>query len=323
MIFIIIHHIIYQVVTPNFDNRMYACVDVFLHTAVIIFVLITGYFGLRFSWHKAMLLLFQVLFYSILLGSIAHLYFGIGTTFDFFKCFFPISSNAYWFITVYFQLFFLGPYITKLFNQLTEVQYFHLLILFFVLVCWFGFLWKGNVTMDGKNVINFIFIYMLGNGVRLLENNNPNCLLISRKFSLSVIIVLSLCLIGFYFLPDKHNLFLHAILFCFKYNSPFLILLSLSIFIFFRSLSFESRFINYMAASSLSIYLIHEHPLMREIIYVRPFTKLMHIDMGIDLFFIMVVYAISLSLCCMLLDKVRSHIFNRIDSFLEHSIKEK
>ena len=37
MIFIIIHHIIYQVVTPNFDNRMYACVDVFLHTAVIIF----------------------------------------------------------------------------------------------------------------------------------------------------------------------------------------------------------------------------------------------------------------------------------------------
>ena len=64
MIFIIIHHIIYQVVTPNFDNRMYACVDVFLHTAVIIFVLITGYFGLRFSWHKAMLLLFQVLFYS-------------------------------------------------------------------------------------------------------------------------------------------------------------------------------------------------------------------------------------------------------------------
>jgi len=78
-----------------------------------------------------------------------------------------------------------------------------------------------------------------------------------------------------------------------------------------------------MAASSLSIYLIHEHPLMREIIYVRPFTKLMHIDMGIDLFFIMVVYAISLSLCCMLLDKVRSHIFNRIDSFLEHSIKEK
>jgi len=77
MIFIIIHHIIYQVVTPNFDNRMYACVDVFLHTAVIIFVLITGYFGLRFSWHKAMLLLFQVLFYSILLGSIAHLYFGI------------------------------------------------------------------------------------------------------------------------------------------------------------------------------------------------------------------------------------------------------
>ena len=132
-IIFIIHHIIYQVVTPNFDNRMYACVDVFLHTAVIIFVLITGYFGLRFSWHKAMLLLFQVLFYSILLGSIAHLYFGIGTTFDFFKCFFPISSNAYWFITVYFQLFFLGPYITKLFNQLTEVQYFHLLILFLFL----------------------------------------------------------------------------------------------------------------------------------------------------------------------------------------------
>ena len=49
MVFIVTHHIISSVVAPNFSNRIYACVDVFLHTAVIVFVLITGYFVLRYA----------------------------------------------------------------------------------------------------------------------------------------------------------------------------------------------------------------------------------------------------------------------------------
>lgn len=218
---------------------------------------------------------------------------------DLVKSFLPVSSNPYWFITVYFQLFFLAPFITKMLEELTDRQYTQLLIVLFVFVCCFGFLWKDSVTVDGKNIINFIFIYLLGNGIRRAERNKPSSFLISRKWALLIISFLVLCLVGFYFLPDRYNLFIHAVVFAYKYNSPFLILLSISLFNVFRTFSFDSRFVNYMATSSLSIYLIHEHPLMREIIYVRPFNKLMLVESGFTLFLIIVGYAFVLSFCCM------------------------
>lgn len=202
----------------------------------------------------------------------------------------------------------------KMIEQLTDRQYSQLLIVLFVLVCWFGFLWKDSVTADGKNIVNFIFIYLLGNGIRRVERNKPSSFLISRKWALLIISFLVLCLVGFYFLPDRHNLFIHAIVFSYKYNSPFLILLSIALFNVFRTFSFDNRFINYMATSSLSIYLIHEHPLMREIIYVRPFNKLMLVESGFSLFLIIVGYALVLSFCCMGGDKIRQYVFEKISN---------
>ena len=165
-----------------------------------------------------------------------------------------------------------------------------------------------------KNIVNFIFIYLLGNGIRRVERNKPSSFLISQKWSLLIISFLVLCLVGFYFLPDRHNLFIHAIVFSYKYNSPFLILLSIALFNVFRTFSFDNRFINYMATSSLSIYLIHEHPLMREIIYVRPFNKLMLVESGFSLFLIIVGYALVLSFCCMGGDKIRQYVFEKISN---------
>ena len=78
-----------------------------------------------------------------------------------------------------------------------------------------------------------------------------------------------------------------------------------------------SRFINYMATSSLSIYLIHEHPLMREIIYVRPFNRLIQVESGFSLFLIIMGYALVLSFCCMGVDRIRHFVFEKIDNHFD------
>ena len=57
MIFIIMHHIISSVIAPEFSIKGFACIDVVLHTAVIIFVLISGYFGINLRI-KTLLILF-------------------------------------------------------------------------------------------------------------------------------------------------------------------------------------------------------------------------------------------------------------------------
>ena len=67
-----------------------------------------------------------------------------------------------------------------------------------------------------------------------------------------------------------------------------------------------------MANSSLAIYLIHEHPLMREVIYVQPFMKLIHLNQYL-LFILIIVFAIMVSVLCMLTDKVRVLLFDLID----------
>ncbi len=45
--------------------------------------------------------------------------------------------------------------------------------------------------------------------------------------------------------------------------------------------------------------LIHEHPLMLEVIYVRPFNRLMLVEGGFSLFLIIVGYAFVFLFCCM------------------------
>ena len=71
-------------------------------------------------------------------------------------------------------------------------------------------------------------------------------------------------------------------------------------------------FYHYLASSSLAIYLIHEHPLMREIIYVKPFMKIIYMN-PYYLFGTIIIFSILLSVICMLMDKIRVFIFNLID----------
>ena len=47
MLFIVMHHIISSVIAPGFSSKGFACIDVIFHTAVIVFVLSSGYFGIN------------------------------------------------------------------------------------------------------------------------------------------------------------------------------------------------------------------------------------------------------------------------------------
>ena len=48
----------------------------------------------------------------------------------------------------------------------------------------------------------------------------------------------------------------------FAYNSPFVLLLTVSFFLIFLSFDFTSRPVNYMARSAFAVYLIHKAPLV-------------------------------------------------------------
>lgn len=305
--FIVMHHVVSSVIAPAFSSHAWACLDVFLHTAVIVFVLISGYFNINFSWKRLATLVLQVAFYSVILSvTVAFIEDNYDWT-EVVLSFMTFSNNFYWFVTVYLQLYLVSYFLNILFKHCSDKEFLVLLCVMAFFVFYLGFLRRNAICSDGKNLTNFIFIYQIGYGIRRFhtwfENRNKQ---VYVAFSIMLTIIF-LC----FFLPDRQNLFVHAVVFLYKYNSPFLILLSVLIFLLFINLRINSRLINYFASSSFCIYLIHEHPSFREYVYIKPFRELM--ASGIDdfnLLLIVLFFAFILSFFCMLVDKIRISIFS-------------
>ena len=307
MTMIVMHHVVSSVIALAFSSHSWACFDVFLHTAVVVFVLISGYFGIRFSWKRLFSLVLQVIFYSILLFVVV----GIikGSWDGWFFAFLPFSNNYYWFVTVYLQLYLVSFFLNKLFDYCSEREFLMLLGVMAFFVFYLGFLRKNEICDDGKNLVNFIFLYQVGYGIRSF---NTKFVVIKTPIFVSLIVMIAIIVLCF-FIPDNHNLFIHSVVFLYKYNSPFLILLSVILLLVFLNIKMQSKMINYLASSSFSIYLIHEHPLFREFAYVRPFHHMM--ESGIDGFTLLgfvLLFAITMSLACMLVDKFRVYLFSSI-----------
>lgn len=277
MLFIVMHHIISSVIAPGFSSKGFACIDVIFHTAVIVFVLISGYFGINLRIKALLSLILQVTFYSLLLTLLGVYVFRLGSPIDIIKSLLPVSGNYYWFITVYVELLLLSPFVNKLLVHLSNQQYKSLIVILAFLIFWFGLLRKTNISIDGKNIVYFIFIYIVGGGIRRISLLDEKSKFLTNRFHFFILLLSLIVLGGGYLLPETHSLFIHFMAYTYVYNSPFLLILSISIFCLFRNLSFKNNIINYLASSSLAIYLIHEHPLMREIIYVKPFMKITYL----------------------------------------------
>ena len=82
------------------------------NTGVTCFILLSGYFGIRFDLKKLIGLDLMVIFFT-LLGTVALGDFGVK---DLIKSCIPVLSRRYWFITCYFVLCILAPFL----NQMAE-----------------------------------------------------------------------------------------------------------------------------------------------------------------------------------------------------------
>lgn len=86
-----------------------------LHVAVVCFVLITGYFGVRLTMRKVVGLLSQIVFYGVVVYSVCHLASGTFSLKGLAHAFMPLSHNPdMWFARTYFLFLLCVPLINKL-----------------------------------------------------------------------------------------------------------------------------------------------------------------------------------------------------------------
>ena len=139
------------------------------HTAVNLYVMITGYFLIEktdFRWKGFANVWLITLFYCIFfLLAFAIFQPSVLSVPVIVKSLLPVTTNQYWFITTYMALLLLAPYISRLVSGFNKRQYttFVAIMLILSFEYPFGRLFAGN----GFTLFWFVFLYLFAGYIRL------------------------------------------------------------------------------------------------------------------------------------------------------------
>lgn len=236
---------------------------------VNLFFLIMGYFMINgsFKIKKLILIIAQVFFYhliTIILGNYIGIY-EISNFRSLFATFFPITSNFYWYITVYILLYIFSPYITILCRNMTKATYQRFLVMLLVLYSFIptflGVFYNTTESLLYYNrLIWGIIVYFIGAYIKLYSISLIN----TKKKSIILACVSALVMLVSILVIEKFNNFFAIIginesAYLWTPNNAPMIFLSISIFNIFANLKIkENIFINKLASTTLGIYLLHD-----------------------------------------------------------------
>ena len=324
MFFIVLHHLIvhgmrnvgylaYPLEEICLDKQIPLIVlNAFTVVAVNCYVLISGYFGINPTKKKLWNLFTICAFYSVgyyLVYALLNDVFSIKT---FVYSFLPFSHNqGLWFVTCYIGLFLISPLLNaavSYLNEKKESEWFKVLCGLAIITFYFGYLWRTDLNHNGYNLLNFIFLYMIG---RYLNLKNTACqkkcksIYLLTSYFVCTLITASLSIFLLLYKESSDYMYYWT----WRYNSPFVILGAVSLFMFFNLLTIRKKWINYIAASTFSVYLIHENVHVNMLIYdyVYEFSSDMNVVASM---LSLVIVAIAIFVGCVVFDIVRRSLFN-------------
>lgn len=291
---------------------------------VNVYILISGYFGIKLKKRSIASFLFMVIFWRwgiLLTFVILHHIYGYGTipgAYDLIRMLVPGYCD--WFVGAYILLMFLSPML----NSFIEKTSIRGLWLFAATYCGFQMVFDVFINVyeqfgDGYSVLSFIGLYILGSALRRTSQ-----LPVRNKLQafggyllVSVVAALGILLwIGHF--GDSVIGYKMLVIFM-AYNGPAVMLASVLLFIGFRYIKLQSRTVNTIAASTFAVYLFHMHPMVagyykKVCVYLFDnFTTAAYIPLIIA--FIVAVFTMSI-----LIDFMRRGIWNSIIARFRASI---
>lgn len=152
------------------DNPLNAWTRTFFESATIVcvnvFILISGWFGIKPSARGFLNFIFQCFYFLLGLYIIAIICGQAQLSFRGTAYVLGLTSN--WFITAYAALYILSPILNAYVEKASKRNFAILLILFFTFQTIWG--WRGiasNWITDGYSCFSFIGLYLLGRYTRL------------------------------------------------------------------------------------------------------------------------------------------------------------
>ena len=285
-------------------------------TGVDIFVLISGYFAIRPRVNSVISLFFQGVFFSVGMYALWVLTkqadFSIGEMSMHLK-----PMKVYWFFGCYVWLVLLAPVLNRYVESATKREFGVFLAVYYFFVC--GMEWWMSASAElqrGYSVLGFVGLYLLARYVRLHGGRwcelapRYDLLIFLGSTALSALLALVLFwrmgrpLVADDALVDR----------LVSYTSPLCIVASLSLLLLFSKIKLgHVRWINWLAASSFSVYLLHEEYLTRDRYGALANCVGQHYAVLVAIL-LLVALVLGVYLAATLIDQVRQLLWRRLFS---------
>lgn len=266
------------------------------------FILISGWFGIHLKILRLLELFFQIFFFAILVPIALYAFnLPVSESIDNYSksiCY----CDELWFIRAYLILLLFSPLLNVFVEHSDKHQLQCFLVVFFVVQTLMGH--KLEWFSRGYSPMSFMGIYLLARYIRLYPSkitllSKSKDLLIYLSFVL--LLTLSAMCVIYTRIIDIETLY--------AYSSPLVIICSVFFFLFFSKLSFNSRFVNWIAISAFSIYLVHCNPLFLSPIYITYIREWYSFEIWHFLFYALF-FMFLIAVFSILFDKFRLLLWN-------------
>lgn len=223
---------------------------------VNIFVGISGWFGIHPTANGICNFIFQCLFWIVGIYLVSVATGATNWSIEGLKdCL--LLTKANWFIKAYILLYILSPVMNSFAKHAPRTVFRNVLCAFFVFQSIYGWMFPDSTMhlQNGYSTISFIGLYLL---MRYIRTYRPDMSLQEKHAELKFIIIAPICLTIAYIAPPLAGISTTALgWYWISYISPYTIILTASVILFFSKLQIHSRFINWVAASSFAVFLAH------------------------------------------------------------------
>ena len=259
MFLVLIDHSGYMSINPPTNEEVFSapmlslarhCCQSFSSICVNVFVLISGWFGIKAKISRIVEFLFQCYFicfvsYFVLVAIGITTQMSMGEWVNF------LVLGDLWFVMAYLILYLIAPMINKFIESLTQKQFLYFLLAFLMIQFLHGFVIQVSWFDKGMSPLTLMSLYMMGRYMRLYPNSFT-----SMSKWVDILIYFAVSLFGAIctFLSVRHGAEGYRF---FSYASPTIIVASVYFFLFFTKISFRSRTTNWIAASAFAVYVLN------------------------------------------------------------------
>ena len=275
---------------------------------VNLFVLLSGWFGIRPKRRSFLNLLFQCAYFLLGIYVIC-LMTGVSqlNAHGLMGCFLLLKWN--WFIKAYILLFIMAPILNVYIDSATQRQHGMMLIWFYVFQTIYSWLFGAAVFFEqGYSTISFMGLYLLA---RYFAKYPMKITSYARQYYLLFFMFSVLFMAVIEFVATNYNIIaIRGKMF--QYDQPLVIAASLSLVIYFSKFSFHSRIINWVAASSFAVFLLHTNPNLCEQYFIPIVKTLYNSYNGITGLVAIFLFLITVYVVAIIVDQPRKLLWARI-----------